>query len=78
MMNGNNTDVNVSMGGNESPWLTATEAAAYLRLSLKTLRNYMYQGAIPYYKSPLTGTLRFKASELDAWMEQGAKGAERR
>ncbi len=52
----------------DSMWLTAQEATAYLKLSsISSLRNFVYEKKVPYYK--LGSRLRFKASELDQLIE---------
>ncbi len=52
----------------DSSWLTAEEATAYLKLSsVCSLRNFVYEKRIPYYK--LGRLLRFKTSELDQLIE---------
>jgi excisionase family DNA binding protein len=56
-----------------SPWLTVEEAAKYLKLNEKTLRNYMSQGLIPHSK-PLTGTVRFHKKVLDSWLLRASRG----
>ena len=53
-------------------WLTINEAARKLKLSVRTLRNYMSGRKIPFYKNPQTGTTRIRADELDSWMMSGA------
>lgn len=54
----------------ESQWLTATEAAAYLRVQPRTVLLWAKQGRIPAH--PLSGskrvTWRFLKSELDAML----------
>lgn len=57
-----------------SPWLTAAEAAAYLKLDLHTLRNYTSRGLLPYCKQPLTGTVRYHRGDLDTWLRAGQRG----
>lgn len=49
-------------------WLTAKEAAAHLGYAVGTLYNKVAAKAIPFRK--LGGQLRFRASELDAWVEE--------
>lgn len=46
----------------EEEWLTTEEAAAYLRLSVGSLRNMTSNGHVPYYK--LQGRNRYRLSEL--------------
>lgn len=51
-----------------SKWITAKEAAQYLRLSsVAVLRNMVYEKRVPYYK--FGRLLRFKISDLDAIIE---------
>ena len=45
--------------------LTSAEVQAQLRISEPTLRRWVSRGLIPTYKTP-TGTLRFKADDVDA------------
>ncbi len=48
-----------------SPWLTLEEAANYVRMSKDTL--YKRTAEIPHTKQ--AGRIRFKRSDLDAWLE---------
>lgn len=54
----------------ESQWLTASEAAAYLRIKPRTVLAWAKAGKIPAH--PLSGskrvTFRFLQSELDAML----------
>jgi len=53
-----------------SPWLSAEEAAAYVRRTVKTIENWTSDGKIRVYKPdrrPL-----YKRSDLDAWIEKHA------
>ena len=57
------------------PWITAEEAAAHLGYALGTLYNKITDGAgIPHRK--LGRHLRFRRSELDAWVEGQNEPAE--
>ena len=53
-----------------SEWLTAAEAAAYLRVAHRTVLEWAKTGRIPAHR--LSGTLRvtyrFRAVELDAML----------
>jgi excisionase family DNA binding protein len=57
------------------PWLTVAQAAARLSLSTKALYNLVAPGCddrkrIPCYRlGPMGGAIRFRASDLDAWVE---------
>lgn len=50
--------------------LTLPEAADYLRLAKQTIYNLVNRGEIPYLKAGRQ--LRFRKSDLDAWLESGA------
>jgi excisionase family DNA binding protein len=53
------------------PWLTATEAAEYLRVAEGTLRNWTSMKYVPHVKR---GRLvRYHRDELDRWMAGGAR-----
>ena len=63
----------------DSDWLNATEAAAYLRIFSKSgrpcaarIRNLVNQGRIPFYKP--YGRLLFRRSELQRLIESSRKG----
>jgi hypothetical protein len=63
----------------DSDWLNATEAAAYLRIFSKSglpcvarIRNLANQGRIPFYKP--YGRLLFRRSELKRLIESSRKG----
>jgi excisionase family DNA binding protein len=43
-------------------WLTTKEAAAYLRITIGTLRNMTSNGQVPYYK--LIGRNRYRIEDL--------------
>jgi excisionase family DNA binding protein len=55
-------------------WLTAKEAAAYLKVKHRTVCQWAKQGKIPAH--PLSGTLRrtwrFSRRELDSLLHNGA------
>jgi excisionase family DNA binding protein len=62
----NNSDSDCSL--KISKWITADEAARYLRLaSVGVLYDFVYEKRVPYYK--LGRLLRFKISDLDQWLE---------
>lgn len=52
-------------------YLTAAEAAEYLRISERNLRGLIKQNKIPFYK--LEGKVLFKISELDSMVEKNKK-----
>ena len=53
-------------------WLTASDVAQYLSISVGTVRNFVYQGKIPYYKPH--GRLLFKKADLDVLIEKSKRG----
>jgi len=53
----------------ERRWLTAKEAAEYLRLHLKTIYRLVSMGAIPYSKISGYG-IRIDKVELDRLLEE--------
>ena len=53
----------------ESPWMTLQEAAAYLRVSQRTVRTLVAREQVTAYRISPRGALRFKASDLDESLE---------
>lgn len=53
---------------NEDRLMTAKEAARYLGYAEGTVRNKASSGDLPIVKLA-TGALRFRKSELDAWLK---------
>lgn len=51
-----------------SPWLKATEAAAYLGVTLGTLRNLTSQRRVPFSRNG--GIVRYHVAVLDEWLAQ--------
>ena len=51
-----------------SDWLTANEAAAYLKISQEALRSKVRRGEIPYHRTSAR-MIRFSRVELDAWVK---------
>ena len=49
---------------NGSPWMSTAEAADYLRVSIRWLRQHLHQ--VPHSK--VEGRLFFSRTELDAWL----------
>ena len=49
-------------------YLSLEETAHYVGLSKRTLRSHVSNGTVPHYRPGRA--LRFKRSELDAWMRQ--------
>ena len=50
----------------EKKWMTTSELAKYLTLAKGTIRNWVCQNKIPYYKQ--YGKLYFNIQEIDNWM----------
>lgn len=57
-------------------WLTAAEAAAYLKVSKATLYRLCAQGVLPFYTIGGKTDRRFKRSELDAAMRRETPSSE--
>lgn len=55
------------------PLMTAEEAAAYLKLNEGTVRHMAASGTIPKVK--IGRSLRFRRSDLNAWIEKKASAA---
>jgi excisionase family DNA binding protein len=62
----------------QSEWLTAAEAAAYLKVAHRTVLQWAKEGRIPAHR--LSGTVRvtwrFRADELDGAMMAAPSAAE--
>jgi excisionase family DNA binding protein len=52
-------------------WLSVREVAEYLGLKPATIYQYVSERRIPYHKVPGSQLVKFKASEVDEWMEKG-------
>jgi excisionase family DNA binding protein len=63
----------VGSASDRSPWLTATEAAEYLRWPLKRIYNLTAAGAIPHRKHE--GRVLFHRDELDNWLDRHREGS---
>ena len=48
----------------DSPWMNTAEAAKYMRVSVRWLRQHLHQ--VPHSK--VEGRLFFSRRELDAWL----------
>lgn len=55
-----------------SPFLTLTEAAAYLRLAPRTLDNMRQRGTGPIY-SKHGGRVRYHRQDLNAWVNDSRR-----
>lgn len=49
--------------------MTVEEVAAYLKLSTGTIYNKVSKDEIPFLKVGNPGSLRFRRSEIDDWLE---------
>lgn len=56
----------------DTPILTVTETAAYLRVSRSTVYRLLRRGTIPAFR--VGGDWRFRKRELDAWLNLLARG----
>jgi hypothetical protein len=66
------------MAGNEGRLMTEREAAAYLRVSARTLRRYRTEkpaGTGPPVAGYVGRSPRYRRADLDAWLERGQEGA---
>jgi excisionase family DNA binding protein len=52
-----------------SPWMNTAEAAEYMRVSVRWLRQHLHQ--IPHSK--VEGRLFFSRKELDAWLAKNRR-----
>jgi len=50
-------------------YLTAKEVAAFLQLSLQTIRRYTMNKKIPFHK--IDRAVRYKKLEIEEWVEKG-------
>jgi len=55
-------------------WRTAAEAAEYLAISEATLQRWLSERKLPVHR--VGRTLRFKLSEIDAWVRAGGTSAD--
>lgn len=53
-------------------WMDSSEAASYLRISVKTLMNLSSNGAVPFYKFGRRN--RYLKEELDQILLQNKRG----
>lgn len=64
------TDQELDALADEGGYLTTTQAAAYLSISVSSINKLREEGAFPFYKF---GTIvRFKKGELDKYAESCA------
>jgi hypothetical protein len=53
----------------QSPWMNTAEAADYMRVSVRWLRQHLHQ--VPHSK--VEGRLFFSRHELDAWLARNRR-----
>jgi excisionase family DNA binding protein len=54
--------------GPGEPWRTKPEIAAYLQVSERWIELRMKHDGFPHYKDPRSRLVRFRFSEVDAWV----------
>jgi excisionase family DNA binding protein len=52
----------------KTPWMTPLEAAAYLRVSLGTLRNWTSARYVPFVRRGRV--VRYRRDDLDEWLSK--------
>lgn len=57
------------------PLMTTAEAAAYLRFPEGTVRNWRTRGTGPTYIKVNGAQVRYRVSDLDAWVDEQAVSA---
>lgn len=57
-------------------WTTAAEVAEHLAISDATLQRWVADRGVPVHR--IGRTLRFRLSEVDAWVERGGRPVTRR
>jgi excisionase family DNA binding protein len=58
-----------------SPYMTRVEAAAYARVSTRTLDRWLADPDVPLRKYGTSRAIRIRREELDAWLAGGAAQA---
>jgi len=58
-----------------SEWLTSKEAAAYLKVTRRTLYRWMEEGRLPFFVMA-SGRRRVRKEDLDALLKPGEPGGE--
>ncbi len=62
-----------AIGANQSEeFLTAEDVARFFHISARTVYNWTVDKKIPHYK--IGGSIRFKRSDLEGWLEKGKRG----
>jgi predicted DNA-binding transcriptional regulator AlpA len=60
------------MRKDREPWITKTAVAAHLGVSERWI-ELRYRDGFPFHKDQPSRMVRFKLSEVDAWMESRAR-----
>jgi helix-turn-helix protein len=59
--------------------LDTREAAAYLKLSVRSLEAYRWHGQGPLFlKSPANGRVRYRVADLEKWLKERGRWIEAR
>jgi len=61
-------DLAMSIGGCMESYMTANEVAAFVKLSLQTIRRLTMKKEIPFHK--INRSVRYKPVEIQAWVEK--------
>ena len=70
------SDTTTETDRKESPWMTSSEVASYLGVSLGTLRNWVSRRYVPFARRG--HVIRFHRGMIDAWFNAGACAGRRR
>ena len=60
-------------GAIASPWMDTSEAAAYLKSTAGTLKNWRATGQGPKYHTVQSKLIRYHRDELDAFVRSGTR-----
>lgn len=62
-------NMGLHMASNDEPtYLSYESAARYLEVHRRTLERAVAANKIPYVRDPLTGRVRFRVDEIEAWL----------
>jgi excisionase family DNA binding protein len=68
-------EIRAGQGKQADPWMSVDQASSYLSVARATIYKWVHEGRVPHHKIPGSGLVRFRASELDQWIEIGRDGA---
>lgn len=58
----------------QSPWLEPSEAAAFLKVSERTIQRYRKAGRLPFYQlTPTSNQIRYRLEDLNFMMENSLR-----